>query len=296
MKSVVSTLAVAALAGSAMAQIGSINGFQLRAFENFNGGQAIHGTASFNGNPLAPGNLAVAGTGGMYSLTDNYPQFEPGFANRHLMWASNDGGNTAYQLQAGESFRISACFRVTANAGYPTGPGSPANSETGIWFANPRLDNNNMPFTDEGGVWLITNGTSFSGGAGMDFFLFGEGNGNPNPPRPPIYTAGGVAEVVYSYYAAGYFGPGSAPAYEATVRDLTSGITVSSGLKPFFADGQGQVGLNPGTLIGFRYQNQIFPAIDNSITGDVFNISIIPGPGAAALMGLGVLAAARRRR
>ncbi len=295
MKIAVSALAVVAFAGSAMAQIGSINGFQLRAFENFGGGQAVHGTASFNGNPLVPGNVAVPGFG-PFSITDNYPALEPGFANRHLLFASTDGGNSAYQLQAGESFRMSASFRITASAGYPTGPGSPANSETGFWFVNPRIGGGGTPFNDEGGVWLISNGTSFSGGAGMDFFLFGEGNGSPNPPRPPLYTAGGVAEATYSYYAAGYFGPGSAPAYEATVRDLTSGNSVSSGLKPFFADDAGQIGLNPGTIIGFRAQNQIFPVLNNTITDDIFNVSIIPGPGAAALMGLGMLAATRRRR
>jgi hypothetical protein len=295
MRICLSVLAVAALAGTATAQLTATNGYQLRAFENFGGGQAVHGTASFNGSAVLPGNIAVP-LGPSYAMTDNYPALEPGFANRHLLFTSTDGGATAYQLQAGESFRMSATFRIAPNAGYPVGPGAPANSEAGFWFVNPRIGGGGTPFNDEGGIWLITNGTSFAGGAGMDFFLFGEGNGAPNPPRPPIYTAGGEATATYEYFAANYFGPGSAPGYVATVTDLTSGISVTSGLKPFFADDAGQIGLNPGTLIGFRYQHQIFPASDNQITTTISGISIIPTPGALALLGMGGLLAARRRR
>src|SRR5258705_297718 len=86
---------------------------------------------------------------------------------------------------------------------------------------------NSMQFNDEGGVWLITNGTSFSGGAGQDFFLFGEGGFN-NPAAPPIYGNNELVEMTYTYYAAGALGPGEHARFEATVHNVTRGVTVSS--------------------------------------------------------------------
>lgn len=303
---VLSTVVVASLAGSAIAAIdnSTINGLQLVRYENFEGnGALLPSTASMNGDggvPLAYNQITPMALGGNHLLDETYPALSPGYANRHTLWASADGGNTAYQLQAGDSFRVSACFRIAPTPPYPTGIGAPANSETGFWIHNPRVgnDSNGNPtvnYVDEGGVWLITNGTSFSGGAGMDFFLFGEG-GHVDPGHPPITGVGDIMEIVYTYYAPNYFGAGSPATYEATVSDLNTAMSVYSGLLHFNTDALGRDGLNPGAVFGFRYQNQIFPPIVTDVSTNIFNIHIIPTPGTAALLGLGGLVSLRRRR
>lgn len=299
---VIGAIGVAALAGAATADINSINGLNFNAYENFQGnGPVIPSLLTLNGLPVPP----VLNGSFFTALNPNavreiYPTASGGFANRHILWASDNSGASAYQLQAGESFRVASCFRVTLPAGYPSGIGAPVTAETGLWIHNPRVGNdaNGNPtvnFIDEGGVMLFTNGTSFSGGAGQDFALYGEGGFN-NPASPPIFFPNDTVEIVYSYFANGYFAPNSLAQYEARVTNITRGISVSSGLKGFNADALGRVGLNPGTTIGFRVQNQVFPLIETDITTEFFNVSIIPGPGALALLGMGGLLASRRRR
>ncbi len=295
-----SAIAVFAAAGSAMADINSINGLNLNSYESFrNPAGAIPSTLTVDAGPAIDQtfNGSTALSLGNHTFREIYPALTPGFSNRHIAWLSDNGGNSAYQLQAGESFHVEACFRLTAAAPYPVRtevvgapPPGPA-AETGIWIHNPRVNDAGVSFIDEGGIWGITNGTSFSGGAAMDFFLFGEGNGNPSAPRGPIFFAGDTVFQSYTYYAPGYFGAGSAPGYEATVTNITKGISVSSGLRGF-----GPGGLNPGTTIGFRFQNAIFPIADTDITTELSHLRIIPTPGAAAVLGLGLLAAGRRRR
>jgi hypothetical protein len=48
--------------------------------------------------------------------------------------------------------------------------------------------------------------------------------------------------------------------------------------------------------MGFRFQNQVFPLIDTDTSTRVFNISVVPAPASAVLMGLAGLVATRRRR
>jgi hypothetical protein len=293
MKALLGVCAIAACAGSALADISSINSLQLNAYECFRNPLEVKPSSlTLNGGAPVPvvfnSTLPGGPIAGSHVVREVYPQFTPGFANRHMLWFSNNNGATAYQLQAGESFRIRACFTTRTN--HATGIGAPFNSETGIWIHAPRVNDEGQNYIDEGGVWLITNGTSFAGGITQDFTLFGEGGFN-NPNSPPIYFPGDVVEVDYIYHAPGALGPGSGAKYEASVYNVTRNIFVQSGVKNV------ALPLTPGTTLGFRFQNQIDPAISTDTTHDAFNISIaIPAPGAMTLLGLGGLIATRRRR
>lgn len=291
MKAFLGVCAVAACAGSALANISSINGLNFNTYECFRNPMAvIQSSLTLDGGAPAPVafNGSQAASLANHTVRETYAPLTAGFANRHMLWASDDGGATAYQLQAGESFRISACFRTTTN--HLTGVGAPTNSETGIWIHAPRVSDTGQPYIDEGGVWLISNGTAFSGGITQDFYLYGEGGFN-NPSAPPIYVAGDLVQVEYIYHAPGDLGPGSGAKYEASVYNITQNIFAQSGVRNV------NVPLTPGTTLGFRFQNQVQPNIMTDTSHEVCNISIgIPAPGAMALLGLGGLVATRRRR
>jgi hypothetical protein len=292
MKVLLGVCAVAALAGSALGQISSANGLNFNTYENFrNPASLITSTLTLNGGAPAPfvynGSQAAA-LAGNHAVREVYPQFTPGFANRHMLWLSNDGGASAYQLQAGESFRLRACF--TTNTNHASGIGAPINSETGIWIHAPRVSDTGVNYIDEGGLWLISNGTAFSGGISSQFHLYGEGGFN-NPASPPIYGLNEVVEVEYIYHAPGALGAGSPAAYEASVFNVTRNLFSQSGVKTLGA------ALTPGTTVGFRAQNQVQASIQTDTTHDIFNISVsVPAPSSLALLGLGGLIAARRRR
>jgi len=294
---VMSAFAVCTLAGVATAAVTSANGLNFNSYESFrNPAAVIASVATLDGVAAAVAfNGSSAATLGDHTFREQYPALTQGFANRHMLWLSTDGGATPYQFAANEgSFRLEACFRTRTN--HPTGIGAPVNSETGIWIHNPRVNEQGVPFIDEGGIWAITNGTSFIGGASQDFFLFGEGGFN-NPGRPPISIAGDLIFQSYTYYAADYFAPGSRASFEATVTNVTTGFSRSSGLLNFNAiPGSGENGLNAGATIGFRFQNQVFQPIDTDTTVELSHVRLIPAPGAAALLGLGGLIAGRRRR
>ena len=293
----ISLVAFAAIAGTAMGQISSINGVNV-AVRNFNDFPTTN--LSINGS-AQPNGQSSFGIGGLSSGVNFDETFALGaqgnFANRHLAFFSNDGGTSAYQLQNSQSFLMTACFRMTTN--HPTGIGAPVNSETGFWIHNARtgLDGNGNPvqYTDEGGVWMISNGTSFSGGAGMDFQLYGEGGFN-NPNSPPIIGNGELIQASFAYYAPGSR-PGHAGAfYEATVTNTVSGISVSSGMKSIGTDAAGVTGFGNGTTFGFRAQNSRFPLIETHTPTEVNCITIVPAPASIGLLGLAGVFAGRRRR
>mgnify|MGYP000190095876 CR=1 FL=1 len=294
----VGVAALAILAGSTAAQVTSIDGLNVRV-RNFN---------DFPGSTLEVNNVAqptmmpqpTFAIGNLNGVTveETFAQGTVGnFANRHLPSFSNDGGATAYQLQNNQSFRLDACFRLTTN--HTTGIGAPVNSETGFWFESPRTgrDANGalVNFVDEGGLWLISNGTSFTGGSGMDFFLYGEG-GFPNPGSPPIVGNGDLINATYTYYAPGTTNFGPTAFYEATVTNTVTGVTRSSGFRQFFDDAVGMNGFGNGTTFGFRTQNSRQPNIETVTVTEIDCISIVPAPSTLAALGLVGLLGARRRR
>jgi len=299
MVSIRASIGIAALtlvAGLASAQISSINGLnvQVRNFNDFpTTTLSINGAAQANGQS----NLAVNNLNGL-TVDENFAQFSTGnFANRHLGFFSNDAGASAYQLQNNESFRVDACFRLTTN--HTTGIGAPINSETGFWFHSPRTgrdgNGNLVNYTDEGGLWLISNGTSFTGGAGMGFNLYGEG-GFPNPSSPPIVGNGDLIQASYTYYAPGTRAGFAEAFYEATVTNTVTGVTSSSGLVQFFNDELGVNGFGNGTTFGFRAQHTRDFTISTTTLTEVDCITIVPAPSTLAGLGLAGLLGARRRR
>ncbi len=297
MNALVGLGALVVLAGSAFGQISSINSVNV-AVRNFNDfpttNLSINGLAMPNGQSSA----AITGLGAGVNFDETFALGAQGnFANRHLAFFSNDGGASAYQLQNNQSFLMTACFRQTTN--HPTGIGAPVNSETGFWIHNRRtgLDGNGQPvqYTDEGGVWMISNGTSFSGGAGMDFHLYGEGGWN-NPNVPPIIGNGDLIQASFAYYAPGTR-PGHAGAfYECTVTNVTTGLSVSSGMKSINTDAAGVTGFGDGTTFGFRAQNSRFPLIETHTTTEINCITIVPAPASLGALALAGVFAGRRRR
>lgn len=294
----VGIVSVLACAAFAEAQISSLNGFRVRV-RNFNDFPLTTGTFTDAGGPQAlPGaqeDLASPGISGL-RIEESFAQFSQGnFANRHLAFFSNDGGATEYALQNNQGFRVNYRMRLATTG--PTGVGSPINSEGGFWIHNPRVNEQGNTFIDEGGLFTVTNGTVFVGGAGMGFSLLGEGGFN-NPNVPPLYTAGGLADVSFIYNAPG--DAGALASYRVIFTDQTSGRTVDTGDRPFapiiINNVPTENGFNNGAVIGFRFQHSRNPLIQTDIDHQIGLISIIPAPSAAAVMGLGLLVAGRRRR
>jgi len=281
---VCAAFALFAVAGSAMAQdISAANGFQFRArvFNDFGTSALFFGPA---GSPIvpapAPGNYPLLGAGSLEVL-EVFPQFAPGnFANRHDARFSADGGLTPLSLSNGQSFSISTTITINANA-------SPR-KEAGIIFFNDRGNG----FIDEGRLNVTSDGEVAVFGAAHTFAGNGEGLGNG------IYTVGTTAQMTYNYFAPGVNGP--IASFSVTFIDAVTGVH-NTGIRSF--DPAAAIdpnapanGLNSGSQIGFVIQNQRNPQIAD--TSDVIfgGVTIVPAPGAAALLGLAGLATLRRRR
>jgi hypothetical protein len=285
--SVLTVAAVAALAGSAFAQITNANGYSM-SYRN--------GFASFPGSTVSVnGGGAPASVAGVSSLTirDSVTANDVGdFANRHLAFFSTDGGATPYALQAGESFSIGGDMRITNSAFVLGGVNRTPTVEGG-----PFLLPTGNPFPD-GGMWVINNRTVFTAGAGSQFALLGEGNGS-NPNFPPLYTPGGWGTFRYSYFAPGAISAGSPAGYQGSFTDWTSGVTVTTPLMGFDAGGEFPNGLPAGTLVNLRMMLVPIVGLDQFGQIEYQNIvvsGLIPTPASASLLAIGGLVALRRRR
>ncbi len=281
----VSAIALLSFAGVAAAQISSINGFHVitRNFNDFPGSTlTVNGIAAPAG---ANGNVAINGLGAGLHYSEQFSRGEPGnFANRHLGHFSADGGVTNYAFQNNQSFRLDTTISITA------GSNGPAAKEGGITVFNNRTvfeNGQNVTFTDEGFMLVKTNGGVNGGGevalfgGALPFFSFNSVGVD--------YAPGTTASIAFTYFAPGELG--AAAAYEASFNGISTGIK--------FFDNNSDVsgnGLGNGSLIGLRAQNSRLPTIADFADTDYGNISIIPGPGAAGLLGLAGLVALRRRR
>lgn len=273
------------LAGSALADISTVNGYRVeaRVFNDFGGSSlTINGT-----NYAAPGSGAIASPSSVI-FQENFPQgIQGNFANKHLAYLSTDGGATAYGAQQSQSFSIS--FSARLNSGVATAP----RKEGMLQIENPRA-----AFTDEGHVLLGSEGEVAIFGAAMPFFSCrvpsSAGVGAVGVTGADWYTPGTVAQVTFAYFAPGVLDPTLA-AYRLDFTDAVTGFH-SSGIKIWGVEGDGTVGFGTGTKIAFQAQNQRNPAIADSSTMEYNNITIVPAPGAALLLGIGGLVAGRRRR
>jgi|GEM_PF-564332 len=279
----VAALAAVVMAGgltvsTASAQIPAVNSFTFNSYENYgNSNSLINSTLTLNGGPAFPQTYnqfsPVSLNTSPIVVREVYPLLTPGFANTHMLWFSNDGGASPATIDGTVSFGMRVRARIQTN--HPTGPGAPINSETGFWFQNPRTNHGGNNYTDKGGVWLITNGTSFVGGAGMDYVLLGEGSDSVNFYAPPLYTAGGWAQMSFTYFAPGAISPGSPAAWEASVLDESSGRLRSTGRRGFTPiPGSSENGFNPGTKFGIRFQSQVYASVstDTTITIEGFQL------------------------
>lgn len=212
---------------------------------------------------------------GTFHVNEQFPAGTQGnFANKHLGYLSTDGGASALSLHVGQSWEMSFDIKLSA-------PGGAPRKEAGVRIENPRPS---LGYTDEGLLLIASDGEVAVFGGVMPFTGFGS-----------AYTLGETASVTFRYFAPGVQDP-TLGAYQVLFNDPIKGLK-DSGIKIWGAtEPDGTKGFNDGTKVAFVAQNQRNPIIDDSGDFVYSNISIIPAPGSLALVGMGGLMAARRRR
>lgn len=274
MKTVFATMAVVAIAGTAMASnFGNINGFSLdaRVFNDF-----PTSTLTINGvNYPAPTTAAIANTGTL-TFNEQFPQGAAGnFANKSIAWLSDDNGATRATTNPNYGFSLDFNVFMSAVSGTPR-------KEAGVQINQPRPA---LGYTDEGQILIASdNGEVAVFGATMPFTGFGAG----------AYTLGTTAHVSFQYVAPGVQDP-TLGAYRLIFTDTVSGVH-DSGWKIWgSAEPDGIKGLT-NAVLGFKDQNQRNPFVADGVTVVYSDIQVVPAPAAASLLGLAGLAMGRRRR
>jgi MYXO-CTERM domain-containing protein len=273
---------LAAFAGSAAAQdISTVNGYNvhLRNWNDFPGSTLNWGSAASASIPApVPATAALPGFGGGLRFQETFPTGTPGnFANQHYGLFSNDGGATPFGLNNHQSFTVNTDITITTPAGGPR-------KEGGLKFYNDRGNG----FIDEGEVLVASeNGEVAVFGAAMNFTGFGVG----------AYTPGTTAHLSFQYIAPGI--NSFYAAYRVVFTDAVTGVH-DSGIVDFdhgaAVDPNAPAnGFNSGSKLGFLDQNQRNPFGD-SVDVIYGNPSVVPTPGALALLGLAGFSFSRRRR
>lgn len=287
---------VAAFAGSALADVGSINSVRIvnRNFNDFPGStilQTVQYPTTVDWDERFPAGAASR-------LPAGNPPGSGGFANRHFGWFSADSGATNYSFQNGESFTARANVLIQTGGDQTPGGNAQPRREAGFAIFNPQRGfeggNPNNPivdYIDEGFVMVASDGEVAMFGGRLPFFSFNS-LGDPNAR----YFLGTSARIEFRYFAPD--GAGIAHCQVAFTNFL--GTVFTSPVLAFDAASGGPLnnpsGLANGTNVGLRAQNQRNPNFDDFSLIRYNNISVVPTPGAAALIGIGGLLAGRRRR
>ncbi|MFO0861434.1 MAG: hypothetical protein U0570_12845 [Phycisphaerales bacterium] len=187
------------------------------------------------------------------------------FANRHFAMLSADGGTTRLSVLNRQHFHIA--YRMVLNSNVDLdGSGTlwSQQPEGGLFFGNDRGGG----FIDEGGIFVVGNGTVFVGGANQKFSLIGDHNNGTD-----AFSKGDVLHMDYWYYPPGI--KGAEAAYLVEFDNITTGFhrQVSNTFDEGAADANG---LNNGSWIGFRWQHTRNPLVVggtiNSINYDQITI------------------------
>ncbi|MBS0187668.1 MAG: VPLPA-CTERM sorting domain-containing protein [Planctomycetes bacterium] len=270
-------VALAGVAASASAGVTSANAFNVQ-LRNWNDYPSSAITPDIAANQTSHARI----TENMNPPGTSDPQK---FANRHLAYFSEDGGANKLSMQMNQSFKISYKMVLNSNVDNDgSGQNWPQQPEGGLFFGNDRGGG----WIDEGGIFVVGNGTVFVGGANQKFSLIGEHNNGTD-----AFKKGDILSMSYTYYSAADFG-GTA-GYAVEFMNLTTGF--SKTVRNTF-DPNGPNGFNDGSWVAFRWQHTRNPLVDGGTVNDIeyYDIAVIPSPAGASLLALGGLVAARRRR
>jgi len=188
------------------------------------------------------------------------------WANKHALWFSDDGGVTGYDYNYPDSFYVAVTVQ---------------DSSTGIGGSEVGFNADLFGFGFFGGG--LGGGEIAAFGSTLPFHTFGTG----------LYTPGDTLDLVMIYRA----GPaefGSPPSTIEYRYQVNGGGFVSSGQIPY-TNGEG--GIPSGGWSQYIGLGAQFGSAEGGNADVLFsNIVAVPAPGAASLLGLAGLAAARRRR
>ena len=270
MKSLTRCIGISALTGlclavtsGAYAQIGSINSAIIQH--------------QFNDMPAATQSPINSYPGSITLNEFGVTRTAPGGLNRDAWYFSNNGGASAYQLNAGDHFNAS--FTLTLSGG-ETG----IDMEGGFLFSNPSGNfggDDQILVVGQGG----NAGVEFQAG-GPSFFLFG-----PNG----TYINGTTVTMGFNYVV----DPNtSMNAFQYSLNGVFA--NAGTGGTTYYDLGAGQFVGGAGDKLGgyFQIGNGDANQVGQAVFGDIRITSVVPEPSMLALLGLGVLPMARllRRR
>jgi hypothetical protein len=273
MKAVIGFVALATLAGTAMASdISAVNSFKI---EN----------RTWNDYPTSVLNTTAAFPNVQWNEDFSNSPLPGPYANKHFAWLSDDGGASRFGLHGGgegaahngQSFSITTSVNIAPTAGVDR------RKEGALYIRNPRPA---LGYTDEGEVLVAgDNGEVAVFGGVMPFHSFGAF----------CYTPGTTASLKFTYFAPGTADPVKG-AYRLEFTDAVTGYH-DSGMKYWGTEPDGCGGFNNGTELGLFAQDPRASTVQNDITTFTYGITnLVPAPGSLALLGLGGLVAGRRRR